>query len=63
MAKNALWDLGKQGQSVWYDSISRGIIGSGELKSLVDELAVVGVKSNPTIFEAAVCRKFAAARL
>ena len=54
MAKNALWDLGKQGQSVWYDSISRGIIGSGELKSLVDDFAVVGVTSNPTIFEAAL---------
>jgi transaldolase len=54
MAKNALWDLRKYGQSVWYDSISRGIIGSGQLQSLVEDDAVVGVTSNPTIFEAAL---------
>jgi transaldolase len=41
------------GQSPWYDNIDRRLIESGELKSLVD-LGIVGVTSNPTIFEKAV---------
>ena len=54
MAKNPLFELGEQGQSVWYDSISRNIINSGALKRMIDEYAVVGVTSNPTIFEKAL---------
>ena len=29
MAKNPLFELREHGQSVWYDSISRGMISSG----------------------------------
>lgn len=54
MAPNPLFELSEQGQSVWYDSISRSIINSGALKRMVDEYAVVGVTSNPTIFEKAL---------
>jgi transaldolase len=54
MAKNALWELREYGQSIWYDTISRGLINSGGLQKLVDEYAVVGVTSNPTIFEKAI---------
>lgn len=42
------------GQSLWYDNIQRGLIVSGELKRLVDEDGILGVTSNPTIFEKAI---------
>jgi transaldolase/glucose-6-phosphate isomerase len=54
MAQNPLFDLQKHGQSVWYDNISRNLIASGGLKELIDTYAVVGVTSNPTIFEKAI---------
>jgi transaldolase/glucose-6-phosphate isomerase len=54
MAKNALFELREHGQSPWYDSISRGLIASGGLQKLLDDYAVVGVTSNPTIFEKAI---------
>jgi transaldolase len=54
MTKNPLFKLQAHGQSVWYDSISRRLIASGELQKLIDAYAVVGVTSNPTIFEKAI---------
>src|SRR5437016_5361981 len=54
MAKNPLFALLDYGQSVWYDSISRSMVTSGGLQKLIDEYAVVGVTSNPTIFEKAI---------
>jgi transaldolase len=50
---NALQQLEKLGQSVWYDNISRGVIKRGELKAMVDE-GLLGVTSNPTIFDKAI---------
>ena len=41
------------GQSIWYDNIRRGLISSGELKALIDQ-GVLGITSNPTIFEKAI---------
>lgn len=41
------------GQSIWYDNIRRGLLQSGELQSLIDQ-GVVGITSNPTIFEKAI---------
>ncbi len=41
------------GQSPWYDNIDRRLIDSGELKGLFD-MGVMGVTSNPTIFEKAI---------
>jgi transaldolase len=41
------------GQSIWYDNIRRGLIQSGELENLI-ELGVLGITSNPTIFEKAI---------
>ena len=40
--------------SVWVDSLSREMLETGELARLIDEDAVVGVTSNPTIFEKAL---------
>jgi transaldolase len=42
------------GQSVWIDYLSRDLLESGELERLIREDAVVGVTSNPTIFEQAI---------
>jgi transaldolase len=46
--------LAELGQSVWIDYLSRDLLASGELARLVREDAVVGVTSNPTIFEQAI---------
>lgn len=50
---NRLRKLYQLGQSPWYDNIDRRLIDNGELKSLFDQ-GIVGVTSNPTIFEKAV---------
>lgn len=44
----------EQGQAPWLDNISRGLISSGELQKLIDDDGIVGVTSNPTIFEKAI---------
>jgi transaldolase len=41
-------------QSVWVDFLSRQAIRGGHLQELVDEYAVVGATSNPTIFQKAM---------
>jgi transaldolase len=54
MAESRLDKLSARGQSVWVDYLSRDLVQSGELKRLMDENAVVGVTSNPTIFQKAL---------
>ncbi|HEY8802145.1 MAG TPA: transaldolase, partial [Candidatus Dormibacteraeota bacterium] len=54
MAKNALFELEEAGTSVWLDYIRRNLMTSGELQRMIDEDAVVGMTSNPTIFEKAI---------
>lgn len=51
---NPLYKLLEQGQSVWLDSIQRQQIESGELKTLIDTMALRGETSNPSIFEKAI---------
>jgi len=51
---NPLVQLREFGQSPWYDYIRRGLITSGELKSLIDHDGLMGVTSNPSIFEKAI---------
>ena len=46
--------LAELGQSVWIDYLSRDLLASGELARLMREDAVVGITSNPTIFEKAI---------
>ncbi|MBT8368200.1 MAG: transaldolase [Deltaproteobacteria bacterium] len=48
-----LIELGKLGQSVWFDYIRRSLITSGELQALIDK-GVRGITSNPAIFEKAI---------
>ncbi|MBR2817247.1 MAG: transaldolase [Reyranella sp.] len=50
-ATQALHDLG---QSLWLDNITRELLNSGTLKRYIDELAVTGLTSNPTIFDQAI---------
>jgi transaldolase len=39
---------------VWFDTLARDLVHSGELKKMMDEDAVTGVTSNPTIFQKAL---------
>ncbi|MSO58444.1 MAG: transaldolase [Thermoleophilia bacterium] len=54
MAEGRLQALSAAGVSVWIDTLSRELLDSGELERLVREDAVVGVTSNPTIFQQAL---------
>ena len=54
MAKSRLHELSEQGQSVWIDYLSRQLLQSGKLAQMVEEDAVVGITSNPTIFQKAI---------
>src|SRR5262249_27730167 len=51
---NPLLALQKFGQSIWYDNIRRGLITSGELARMVEHDGLLGVTSNPAIFEKAI---------
>jgi transaldolase len=54
MAESRLQQLSKLGQSVWIDYLSRRLLREGGLEELMREHAVVGVTSNPTIFQKAI---------
>ena len=53
-AKPILEIENKYGQSIWMDNLSRDIVESGELKELIDSRGIVGITSNPAIFEKAI---------
>ncbi|MCF3129360.1 transaldolase [Streptomyces olivochromogenes] len=50
----ALGRLADEGVSIWLDDLSRGRIESGNLAELVATRNVVGVTTNPSIFQAAI---------
>jgi transaldolase len=54
MAVSRLHRLSELGQSVWIDFLSRDMIHGGGLARMIEEDAVVGLTSNPTIFEKAI---------
>ena len=54
MPDSNLHKLSALGQSVWIDYLSRDMLEGGELARMMDEDAVVGVTSNPTIFQKAI---------
>jgi transaldolase len=54
VSRSRLHELSELGQSVWIDSLSREWLRTGELRRMMDEDAVVGVTSNPTIFQKAM---------
>ena len=46
--------LHEQGQSLWLDNITREMLDSGQLKTYIDDYAVTGLTSNPSIFDKAI---------
>jgi transaldolase/glucose-6-phosphate isomerase len=51
---NPLVAVQEFGLSVWYDNIRRGLITSGELQEMIDNDGLLGITSNPAIFEKAI---------
>ncbi len=51
---NPLVQLRECGQSPWYDYIRRGLITSGQLQILIEQDGLMGMTSNPAIFEKAI---------
>jgi transaldolase len=57
MTENAaLKALADNGVSVWLDDLSRDRIETGNLQELIDTKGVVGVTTNPSIFQAALAK-------
>ena len=54
MDDSRLHQLSALGQSVWIDVLSRNLVHQGELARMMEEDAVTGVTSNPTIFQKAI---------
>src|SRR5919204_1119953 len=54
MPDSNLHRLSALGQSVWIDYLSRDLLETGELAQMMLDDAVVGVTSNPTIFQKAI---------
>jgi transaldolase len=54
MPSSRLHELSRLGQSVWIDYLSRDLLHTGELARMMEEDAVCGVTSNPTIFQKAI---------
>ena len=59
MGDSRLHRLSDYGQSVWIDFLSRDLLRSGELERRMRDDAVVGVTSNPTIFQKAISAGYA----
>ncbi len=53
-APGPIADLGEAGVSVWLDDLSRERLRSGNLQELIDTTGIVGVTTNPSIFQAAL---------
>lgn len=53
-ATNHLFEIEELGQSIWMDNLTRDLIGSGELKKMIDSRGLRGITSNPAIFEKAI---------
>ena len=51
---NRLRELARQGQSVWYDSLRRRTLVSGELARFIEEDGLTGLTTNPAIYEKAI---------
>jgi len=46
--------LHRHGQSLWLDNITRGMLDSGKIQHYIDDYAVTGLTSNPSIFDKAI---------
>ncbi len=50
----AIHEIEQLGQSIWMDNLARDLIESGELATLIETKGLLGVTSNPAIFEKAI---------
>lgn len=53
-ALNRIQAIEQLGQSIWMDNLTRNLVSSGELKELVNTRGLLGITSNPAIFEKAI---------
>ncbi|MEO5962416.1 MAG: transaldolase [Thermomonas sp.] len=51
---NHLQSLRTMGQSLWLDNITREILDNGTMQRYIDDFAITGLTSNPTIFDQAI---------
>jgi transaldolase len=51
---NRLQQLHQAGVSIWLDTLSRELLDTGAFRRLIDDSAVTGATSNPTIFAKAI---------
>lgn len=42
------------GQSIWYDNLKRSLIRDGTIASMIERREILGITSNPSIFEKAI---------
>jgi len=54
MKNNTLIQIHELGQSVWLDFFNRKIMDTGQLKTLIEEYAIGGITTNPSIFAKAI---------
>ncbi|MDX2232622.1 MAG: transaldolase [Leptolyngbyaceae cyanobacterium bins.349] len=54
MTTNHLIEIKDLGQSIWMDNLTRDLVKSGELKSMIETRGLRGITSNPAIFEKAI---------
>jgi transaldolase len=54
MSNNSWKQVELFGQSLWYDNLSRSFISGGKIRSMIDELGLRGITSNPSIFERSI---------
>jgi transaldolase len=54
--RDPLAELSAQGVAIWLDDLSRELLASGELQSLITGRHVAGVTTNPTIFASALAK-------
>lgn len=55
MANNPLLQIEQEyNQSIWMDNLTRNLIQSGELKEMITTRGIVGITSNPAIFQKAI---------
>jgi len=50
----AIQSTAQLGQSIWYDQLNRSILESGELKRMIQEDGLLGMTTNPSIFEKSI---------
>ncbi|MEC5397862.1 transaldolase [Uliginosibacterium sp. H1] len=49
-------EIARHGQQIWLDSLSRELLASGRLASLIGNDGIAGLTSNPAIFQQAIAR-------